>query len=73
MIDKKDQAGREMAAIVLFSEPNTNTETLADLCGFSHGQSFCRAFRRWYGMTVSQYRREVLRLERRQYAPRMLR
>ncbi len=62
---------RELAAVVLAADPNTNTETLAERCGFGHGQSFCRAFRRWYGMTVSQYRREVLRLERRQYAPRV--
>lgn len=66
-----NDSGRKIKAKKLVDEnPNINTEDLAESCGFMHAQSFTRAFVRWYGMTLTQYRKDILGMKKRTYYPR---
>lgn len=51
----------QRAKAMLASAPEVPTSLVATRCGWHDGSSFARAFRRWVGMTPSEYREELRR------------
>ena len=51
---------REEFAEKYLNDTNISTKEIAFLLGFEESNSFMRAFKRWTGKNVSEYREEVL-------------
>lgn len=54
----QEQAKKDVAGLLL--KAGHSAESVADRLGFSDRRSFCRAFKRWFGMTPSIYRARML-------------
>jgi len=52
----------EIAARLLEGEEAWKIQEISDLCGYSVGSAFSRAFRRWSGQGPTEYRRRVAEL-----------
>lgn len=53
-----DQVRRDRAT-TLIARADLAIQHCSDLCGFAHVGAFRRAFHRWYGVSPSQYRKEL--------------
>jgi len=54
----KDECRKE-AAITYMSAPQLSINDIASLMGFDEPSAFFRSFKKWTGMTPSEYRREI--------------
>ena len=52
-----DAERRRRAIDAIQRHPKINSHDLAPICGLYYSQSVVRAFRRWFGMTITDYKR----------------
>jgi len=50
---------KQKKAVELLASPNNTIGEISDACGFSESSTFNRAFKRWFAMTPSQYRKNI--------------
>lgn len=53
------QQVKKELALTQVGQPHSTQASLADFLGYSDEQAFAKAFRRWTGITFSEYRRKV--------------
>ena len=50
-------AERQRVAEEYLADSELSVQQIADLCGFSDAQNFSQAFKRWLGVSPTEYRR----------------
>ncbi|MFC3615637.1 helix-turn-helix domain-containing protein [Lutimaribacter marinistellae] len=55
----RDNARKQKALEILGSEQSTRNEEIAEMLGFSNAASFFRAFKRWTGVTPTEFRSKL--------------
>ena len=54
------ESRRKSRAALLLANPNISVEAISFELGYEHTSNFRRAFKRWFGMTPSEYRHQLL-------------